>query len=94
MPGVLRGWYLTTRHLAYVGPDGAMFAVPFDLTSLEVHGAPAPVLSGINLLVGIVPIVTVSSSGTLVMQAGRVNPGTIGAHGHGVGRSIGYPHAG
>ncbi len=78
VPGVLRGWCLTTRHLAYVGPDGAMFAVPFDLKSLEIHGAPAPVLSGINLLVGIVPIVTMSSSGTLVMQTGRVNPGQLG----------------
>ena len=92
VPGVLRGWYLTTRHLAYVGPDGVMFAVPFDPKSLEIHGAPAPVLSGINLLSGHRP----HRHGVIVRYAGDAGrsrePRAIGAHGHGVGRSVGYPH--
>ncbi len=71
VPNVLKGWYLETGHLAFVGRDGAMFAVPFDLGSLEVRGTPVPVINGISLLGGIFPVITVSSTGTLVMQAGQ-----------------------
>ena len=70
VPGVLRGWYLPTGHLAYVGRDGQMFAAPFDLKTLEIRGTPVPVLAGIALNGGIIPRVAISSSGTLVMQVG------------------------
>ena len=70
LPGVLRGWYLPTGHLTYVGRDGQMFAVPFDLKTLEIRGTPVPVLGGIALGGGVVPRMAFSSSGTLVMQAG------------------------
>ena len=78
VPGVLQGWYFPTGHLAYVGPDGEMLAVPFDLKSLQINGSPVPVLSGVALLIGIVPMVTVSSSGTVVMQSGRTIGGQLG----------------
>ncbi|MEP7325527.1 MAG: protein kinase [Gemmatimonadota bacterium] len=78
VPGVLQGWYLPTGHLAFVGPDGEMLAVPFDLKSLKINGTPVPVLSGVALLVGIVPNVTVSSSGTVIMQSGRAIGGPRG----------------
>ncbi len=71
LPGSRRGWYLPTGDLVYVGPDGTMFAARFDLKALEVRGTPVPVLSGIALVVGIIPLVTVSANGTLVMQGGR-----------------------
>jgi Tol biopolymer transport system component/tRNA A-37 threonylcarbamoyl transferase component Bud32 len=70
VPGVLRGWYLPTGHLAYIGRDGQMFAALFDLKTLAIRGTPVPVLAGIALNGGIVPRVTISSNGTLVMQAG------------------------
>ena len=37
------GRYLTSGHLAYVN-QGTLYAVPFDLATLAVHGAPVPVL--------------------------------------------------
>ena len=40
------GRYLPSGHLTYV-INGTLFSVPFDLDSLEVRGAPAPVLEGI-----------------------------------------------
>ena len=75
VPNVLQGWYLPTGHLVYVGRDGVMLGVPFDLGRLEIKGDPVPVLSGIGLVVGIVPIVTISASGTLVMQIGQAATG-------------------
>ena len=70
LPGALRGWYLPTRDLVYVRRDGGMFAVPFDLGSLKIRGTPVPVLNNIALRGGIIPVVTTSSAGTLVMQIG------------------------
>ena len=70
LPGSLRGWYLPTGDLVYVGRDGTMFAARFDLKALEVQGTPVPVLNDIALVVGIVPLVTVSANGTLVMRGG------------------------
>src|SRR5215471_11120284 len=37
------GRYLSTGHLVYIN-KGTLFAVPFDLDRLEVHGTAAPVL--------------------------------------------------
>jgi len=41
--GATYGRYLPSGHLIYVN-QGALFAVPFDLDRLEVHGTPTPVL--------------------------------------------------
>jgi eukaryotic-like serine/threonine-protein kinase len=78
LPGVLRGWYLSTGHLVYVGHDGGMFAVAFDLKSLEIHGTPVPVLGGVALIAGVIPNVTVAANGTLVMQGGHLIGGEVG----------------
>lgn len=40
------GRYLPSGHLVYIN-KGTLFAVPFDLDRLEVHGTPTPVLEGI-----------------------------------------------
>ena len=69
--GVLQGWYLPTGHLAYVGKDGQMLAAKFDLGDLKMSGAPVPILQGISLTGGIVPFVTMSSTGTLIVKTGR-----------------------
>jgi serine/threonine-protein kinase len=67
----LQGWYLPTGDLVYVGRDGVMLAVPFDLERLEIRGTPVPVLGGISLVIGIIPVVTFSATGTLLMQTGQ-----------------------
>src|SRR5262249_38898721 len=41
------GRYLPSGHLTYVN-RGTLFAVPFDVARLEVHGTPAPVLDQID----------------------------------------------
>ncbi len=41
------GRYLPSGHIVYVN-KGSLFAVPFDLDSLALRGAPAPVLQGIS----------------------------------------------
>ena len=69
--GALQGWYLPTGHLAYVGKDAQMLAVPFDLNSLRTRGTPVPLLRGVSLLAGILPAVAISSSGTLVIKTGQ-----------------------
>ena len=40
------GRYLPSGHLVYIS-KGTLYAVPFDLDRLEVHGTPTPVLEGI-----------------------------------------------
>ena len=69
--GALQGWYLPTGHLAYVGKDGQMFAMNFDLDNLKPSGAPVSLLKGITLVAGILPFVTMSSEGTLIVQTGQ-----------------------
>jgi len=69
-PDARRGWYLPTGHIAYVRSDGGMFAAPFDLKSLDVGGTPVPILENVSLLFGIIPSLSFSQSGTLVMQVG------------------------
>ncbi len=72
VPDVLTGMYLSMGYLAFVRRDGVMRVVPFDLGALEVRGTPKQVLSGITLLSGIVPSLTVSATGTLLMESGGV----------------------
>jgi eukaryotic-like serine/threonine-protein kinase len=79
-PDAIRGWYLPTGHLVYVRRDGGMFAVPFDLKTLETRGTPVPVLDNITLVFGTIPNLTFSSTGTLVMQAGTGLGGQLGLY--------------
>ncbi len=78
--GVRKGWYLPSGHLIYVSQDGEMFAGRFDLKALEFSGTPVPVMSGVGLLDAIVPLVTVSSTGTLVMGASSLFGELRGLH--------------
>jgi serine/threonine-protein kinase len=62
---VAMGWYLPTGQLLYVRRDGAALAVPFDLGTLETHGAGIPVLQGVGLNLAIADLAW-SPSGALV----------------------------
>lgn len=80
LPDAVQGWYLPTGRLVYVRLDGSMFTVPFDLGSLETRGAPVPLLDGIAMQFGVIPLVTISPAGTLVMTTGVTGQGPLGIH--------------
>ena len=70
---VLRGGgmmprYVETGHLAIVRA-GTMFAVPFDLKSLEARGSPVPVADNITTITTIGAVAALSAKGLLVYQA-------------------------
>jgi len=69
VPGASLGWYVPKGDLVYGRPDGAAFAVRFDLGSLQVRGSPVPVLENVLVLSNF-PIFSISASGTLVMRRG------------------------
>jgi len=64
LAGSSRAGYLT-----YVD-QGTLFAVPFDLEKLEVHGDPLPVLEGVATSANGFAWVDVSPNGTLVYRTG------------------------
>ena len=45
---VLRAWYAPTGHIVYVRTDGALFAQPPDLASLELTGSAIPLFEGVR----------------------------------------------
>ena len=69
------GRYLPSGHLVYVN-QGTLFAVPFDVDRLEVHGTPAPVLDhvGYSAAAGSAQF-DFSQTGTLIYRSG----GAMGA---------------
>jgi len=75
------GRYLATSanggYLIYVS-GATLFAVPFDLDKLEVHGTPVPVLEGVefNNVVGSAQL-DFSRTGTLVYRAGGTEGGLL-----------------
>jgi Tol biopolymer transport system component len=46
---VVAVWYAPTGHMIYVRADGAIFAVPFDVRSLEITGSSVPLFEGVRL---------------------------------------------
>ena len=64
------GRYLASGHLAYVN-QGTLYAVPFDRTTLSVHGAPVPLVDDVSYsqLFGYAQI-DASATGTLVYRKG------------------------
>ncbi len=69
------GRYLPSGHLVYVN-RGTLFAVPFDVDRLEVHGTPAPVLDqvGYNAGQGYAEL-DFSQTGTLIYRSGGAGGG-------------------
>jgi len=71
------GRYLPSGHLVYVN-GGTLFAVPFDLDRLEVHGTPVPVLERVaySFQSGFAQL-DFSRTGTLVYRAGGALGGRV-----------------
>ena len=71
------GRYLPSGHLVYVN-RGTLFAVPFDVDRLEVHGTPAPVLDqiGYTTVQGSAQL-DFSQTGTLIYRSGRAGGGLL-----------------
>jgi serine/threonine-protein kinase len=71
------GRYLPSGHLVYVN-RGTLFAVPFDVDRLEVHGTPAPVLDqvGYNAGQGSAQF-DFSQTGTLIYRSGGAGGGLV-----------------
>jgi serine/threonine protein kinase/Tol biopolymer transport system component len=71
------GRYLPSGHLIYVN-RGTLFAAPFDVDRLEVHGTPAPVLDqiGYNAVQGSAQL-DFSQTGTLIYRSGDTGGGLI-----------------
>jgi serine/threonine-protein kinase len=67
--GALRGWYLHSGHVVFVRPDGAVFALPFDLGSLESTGPAFPVLEGVKID-GFTPDLDITADGFVLMMTG------------------------
>jgi Tol biopolymer transport system component len=71
------GRYLPSGHLVYVN-RGTLFAVPFDVDRLEVHGTPAAVLDqvGYNVAQGSAQL-DFSQTGTLIYCSGGAGGGLL-----------------
>ena len=71
------GRYLPSGHLVYVN-RGTLFAVPFDVDRLEVHGTPAPVLDqvGYNPTDGSAQL-AFSHTGTLIYRSNGVGASLV-----------------
>jgi Tol biopolymer transport system component/tRNA A-37 threonylcarbamoyl transferase component Bud32 len=66
LAGAARGWYLPTGDLVAVLQDGTLVGAPFDLEKLRFKSQPVPLLTGINLELGIIPQMSIADDGTLV----------------------------
>jgi serine/threonine-protein kinase len=69
------GRYLPSGHLVYVN-RGTLFAAPFDVDRLEVHGTPAPVLDQIGYSAGTGSAqLDFSQTGILIYRSGGAGAG-------------------
>jgi eukaryotic-like serine/threonine-protein kinase len=70
------GWYLPSGQLMYFEPNGVAMAVPFDLSTLSIRGAPIPLLQGVRMT-GYIPELAWSTSGRLVYAIGSGSASTV-----------------
>jgi hypothetical protein len=64
-----QGRYVASGHLVYT-VDGVLQAVPFDLDTRMMRGTPVPVLQQFRMVGGLIPVLDVAATGTLVYGLG------------------------
>jgi serine/threonine-protein kinase len=71
------GRYLSSGHLVYID-QGTLFAVPFDLDRLEVHGSPTPILENVayDTALGSAQI-DFSRTGAVVYRNNKIGTGLV-----------------
>jgi len=75
VPGAGRGWYVGTGHLIYATENGALYAVPFDLDSQSIEGAPVPVLDQVAQGLFRSSRLAISPSGAMIYLTGLTQGG-------------------
>jgi Tol biopolymer transport system component len=72
--GALRAWYLDPGYLVFIRPDGAVFALPFDVGALQPTGTAVPLLEGVKIDATFFPDMALRSDGTLLLLLGGASP--------------------
>ncbi|MDP2957573.1 MAG: hypothetical protein Q8N53_14200, partial [Longimicrobiales bacterium] len=68
--GAVRAWYLDPGYVAFIRPDGDVFALPFDVGTLEPTGTAVPLLEGVKIDGRVFPDMALKPDGTLLMLLG------------------------
>ncbi|MGD8866530.1 MAG: protein kinase [Gemmatimonadales bacterium] len=71
---VSKAWHVPDGRVVFARPDGGVFAVPFDLGSLEFKSAPVPVLDGVRSSLATVDM-ALAADGTLLFVRGEAVAG-------------------
>ena len=73
-PGV-KPYVAPTGHLIFASLDGRILAAPLDVDTMELTGAPVPIVEGVVVSGNAYPYYSVSQTGTLVYWSGDVSSG-------------------
>ena len=69
LPSTARAWYLPSGILVAVRQDGGVVGARFDPGSMRITGNVVPLLSGVQLELGIIPEFSVADDGTMMYLA-------------------------
>ncbi len=69
--GALQAWYLDPGYVVFVRPDGAVFAIPFDVGTLEPTGTAVRLLEGVKIDANLYPDMALRPDGTLLVLLGE-----------------------
>ena len=72
-----RAWYLSTGHLVSVRQDGSVVGARFDPRSRRLEGPPVPLLTGVQLDLGVTPEFSVADDGTLLYLPADPSGGNV-----------------
>jgi tRNA A-37 threonylcarbamoyl transferase component Bud32 len=73
--GAAKAWYLEPGYVVFIRPDGAVFALPFDVGTMEPTGTAVPLLEGVKVDGGWFPDMALKPDGTLLMLLGGAGSG-------------------
>jgi Tol biopolymer transport system component len=66
LPSTARAWYVPSGILVGVRQDGSVVGARFDVGRMRLVGSPVPLLSGVQLEMGIIPEFSVARDGTML----------------------------